>query len=522
MAKKKLNKNLVIAITLGMFAVMIILSALMLRQLQQRDPRYFIELANNAATQGHWQQAAVFYEQAWRRSNEAKYLVEVGEMLLRDGDVQNARVAWHQALVQEPGLIEGHVRQLTLLLRMARLYDAPQDWEAVRDAADTMLEVEAEKTSSQTAFAHNARGLALIQLRDRGADPEEGLGDLQKACELAQESVDYAIDLAFVFVRRGDSVTADNTFADMYAMFGPPLSPHEERGGGKGAEASKVRVAYARYLAGRGKREEAERFLKEAMALSGEDAGALREAKLGYAGLVTQQWALAMRDPASKAEATPLFDKAEAILKDCVESDPDAFDAYLQLAMLYRSAGRYADVVETCEKRISRGLSRKGVEATQNRVSTFTLMIYASEASVALGITAAQENSFVERDRWLVKAEQYVADARGEAPTHPRVLSQAGRVQIARGRERAGLEALRAADEGYRSFGTVNWENRMIRARVHLQLNEAGAARQVLEEVMDDAAKTRGADSAFWNLYAQTLVQAGELSRALAMVDRVL
>ena len=511
MARKQLNKNLVIAITLGVFALMIVLSALMLRQLQQRDPKYFIELANNAAAQGHWQQAAVFYEQAWRRSNDAQYLVEVGEMLLRDGDVQNARVAWHQALVKEPGLIEGHVRQLTLLLRMARLYDAPQDWEEIRDAADTMLKTESEKTPSQTAFARNARGLALIQLRDRGADPEEGLGDLQKACELAQESVDYAIDLAVEFVRREQPDKAEKAFADLNARNTRP-----------GAEASKVRIAYARYLAGRGKREEAERFFKEAMVFPGDDAGALREAKLAYAGFVTQQWALAMRDPESKEEATPLFDKAESILKECAESDPDAFIAYLQLAMLYRSAGRHADVVETCEKRISRGLSRKGVEATQNRMSTFTLMIYASEASMALGITAAQENNVADRDRWLARAEQYVADARGEASTHPRVLSQAGRVKIARGQERAGLDDLRAADEGYRRFETVNWENRMIRARVHLQLNEAGAARQVLEEVMDDAAKTRGADSAFWNLYAQTLVQAGELNRALAIVDRVL
>jgi len=511
MARKQINKNLVVAITLCGFALMIVLSALMLRQLQQRDPKYFVALAESAAAQGQWQQAAVFYEQAAQQTNSAKYLVEVGEMWLRDGDVQYARLNWRKALTQEPQLIEGHVRQLRLLLRMARLYDASQYWEEVRDAADAMLKVETEKTASQTALAQNARGLALIQLRDRGADADEGLGDLQSASQLAPESVDYSIDLAGEYVRREQMDKAEQVFAGLIAANTKP-----------GAEASKVRVADARYWSGRGKSDEAERLLNEALTLAGDDMKALHDAKVAYADFVMRQWTQAMRDKNDADRATTLFDKAEAILRECTDADPEAFDAFIEMATLYRSAGKFAEVVDVCEKRISRGLSRKGVEATQNRMSAFTLMIQASEACMALGISAGQEGRIAERTSWLARAEQYVADARGEAPTHPRVLSQAGRVKIARGQERAGLDDLRAADEAYRSFGTVNWENRMIRARVHLQLNEAGAAKQVLEEVIDDPAKARAADAGIWNLYAQTLIQVGEPNRALGIVDRVL
>ena len=146
---------------------------------------------------------------------------------------------------------------------------------------------------------------------------------------------------------------------------------------------------------------------------------------------------------------------------------------------------------------------RKGVEAGKTRVDAFTLMIYASESCVALAAESAKTGDLARRDEQLTKADQYVADARGEATNHPRILSQAGRVKLARGQDRAAIEDLRAADDGYRSFSTVNWENRMLRASTHLRLNEAGAARAVLEELVPDAMKMRTRDTTFWNLYAQ-------------------
>ena len=45
MARKRLNKNLVVTLTLSGFAMMVLLSVLMLTQLQKRDPKYFIALA---------------------------------------------------------------------------------------------------------------------------------------------------------------------------------------------------------------------------------------------------------------------------------------------------------------------------------------------------------------------------------------------------------------------------------------------------------------------------------------------
>ncbi len=507
MARKRLNKSLVIGLSLFTFATMIVLSLLMLKSLAQRDPKYFVELAQKRAAQEDWQQAAAFYNQAWERSNDPTYLVEFGEMMLREGDVQSARIAWTKALLRDPNLVEAHVRQLGLLLRQAKLYGSSQNWESVRDAAKSMLTVVTDADGS--AVAHHALGLALIGLRDRGTNTDEELNELRKAYELQPEEVIYPIDLAEELVRREKKDEARELYNSL-------ISKHTQ----PGPAASKVRTAYAQYLAFLDKKTEAEESFQKSVEMAGEDASSRHEARLAYAGFLIQSWVKAKKSGSEQAQA--LYESAERIINEAIKDEPSAFDSYVQLASLYRLAGESAKVVDTCEKRIAQGLERKGVEAAQNRLNILTLMTYASEAAVALSVEAGTKKDFAERDRWLVRAEQYVADARGEWSTHPMVLSQSGRVKIARGRERAGLEDLRASDDTFKSYGKVNWDNRLIRARVHLQLNESGAAKALLEEVLTEATRTRSWDSAFWNLYAQSLVQTGELEHAMNVVDRTL
>lgn len=507
MARKKLNKNLVVALSLCGFAAMILLSVLMLQQLAQRDPKYFVEKAENAIAAKDWRQAAAFYQQAWERSNDPRHLVAFGDAVLRDGDVQNARLAWMKALIQDPTLIDGHTKQLQLLLRQAQMYSSPSDWESVRDAAKAMLAAASE--GPPAAMAHHALGLSLIELRDRGSSPDEGLEHILKACEIDPKEVQYSIDLAEEYHRRDMQDKAQ-------AVFTSVLTQHAE----PGSAAAKARTAYGQYLVLRGKSAEAEEFFKQAITFAGDDKESRREARIGYAGYLMQNWTKQRRSDPEKAQA--LYDAAQETINQAIADDPNNFSAYIQLANLYRLSGEYAKVVDVCEMRIRKGLDRKGVEATQDRLSTFTLMTYASEASIALSIESAGKGDLAARDKWLDRADQYVTDARGEAPTHPMVLSQSGRVRIARGQERAGLEDLRASDEAYRSFGRTNWENRLIRARVHLQLNEPGAARTVLEEVLSEAIRARLSDPLFWNLYAQSLVQVGDMERAMSVVDRIL
>ncbi len=509
MAAKQLNKRLVVALSLFGFACMILICVLMLRQLQRRDPHYFVQLGQTAESQQQWQQAALFYNEAWERGRDARYLVNVGEMLLQEGDVAKALFAWRQALVHEPALLEAHARQVALLLQVAQLYATPARWQQALEAAEAFLGVIPAGAEAQQAVAHHAKGLALLNLESR--DPrnaELGIGALTTAMRLADSEVDYALDLARELVRAERVEEGEGIYRRLVEEQVAP-----------GAGASKARLAYAQFLAERQRTEEAEAFYQQSLEAGIGDAAALRDAKMGYSRFLMQRWARAVRDRVTKEQAGALFTRAEQIAKESLDAEPEEFEPYLQMALLYKAAGRHAEVLDLCEKRIRRGLSRKGVEATQNRISMFTLMIYASEACVAL---ALQSSEPAEREQWLVKAEQYAADAKGESATHPRILSQAGRVKLARGQDREALKELRAADEAYGTYEAVNWENKIILAQLHLKLNEAGAAKEVLESVLEQAARYRGRDSLFWNLYAQVLFQNNELDRALSISDRVL
>jgi tetratricopeptide (TPR) repeat protein len=509
MAKKRLNKKLVLVLTLLASITMIALAVVMLTKLERTDPARFVALAKAAESDEDWDNAAVFYHKAWERSGDAAHLVAQGQTLLNKGDIVAALRSWQNALVSQPDLISAHTHQLTLLFELGRLYGNVRDWFRVKEAAQKLVNLEADKSPAEAAFAHHAYGLALVNLESQDASyAAQGLVELEKAVSLAPEIVDYAIELADRYIEQGRADEGEDIFGELFEAHAAP-----------GPAASKVRLAYARRLARRGQYEQAELNFKESLRFAADDAAAQAEAKLGYAVFLSQQWARAARGGLENASAKKLFGEAEAIVKESIEADPDDFDAPLQAAVLYQAAGRYEDVLNVCEARLQRGFTREGVEGARNRLHTFTLSILASEACAALSLEA---DDVAEREKRLSDAELYLTDAKGEYPSHPRVFSQAGRIALAQGRDRAALEAYRRADDAYRVYNQVNWEDKMRLAGLHLKLSEPGAAKAVLEEVIGQARTQRAGDSAFWLLYAQVLLSNNELDGALATANRIL
>ncbi len=510
MAKKRLNRNVVAALGLCGSLAMIILSVMMIQHLQRRDPQHFVKKAREAEEKELWTQAAMFYTKAFERSDDPGYLVLRGEMMLNEGDIGAAVDSWRQALVGQPDLIEAYVKWVSLVVDFSRLDGQINDWLAVQEVAEAFLAVGAPMTGADEALARNAHGLALVHLTpldERNAD--KGEAELQAAVQLAPEVTQYVLDLAAQYRRQGRLDEEQGLYEEL-------ISRHSE----PGAEASKARLAYARHMASslRGAYQEAEQYFQESIDFAEGEPEVLLDAKLGYAVFLMRQWGRARGEEDEPASATALFEKAEAIMRECSEANPDAFEPFVQLAVLYGSARRRADVVEVCESRLARGFLRKGLEQRRNRLSAFALNILASRACVALGVTTEDPES----DEWLTKAEMYVMDARGEFPSHPRVLSQAGRVKLARGQDRAALSDFRSADEAYSSYGVIDWENKTILAQLHLKLSEPGAALSVLEKVIEKARTGGPKDAAFWTLYAQVLFRNNELDRALVASELVL
>lgn len=512
MAKQRLNKNVVGIVSVLVFLGMVAASVAMLYQLRQRDPAHFVELADRYRESGEWQQAALFYGRAYDRSRDPIHLVSLGEMWLNQGDVRRALESWRQALVQRPDLVEAHRRRIEMLTEYAREYGRLDDWKELQSAAEALIKSQTDLAEADAAFAHHANGLALVNLQGQdAANGERGLAALKKAVSLAPTNATYAVDLAVQTIRNGAAAEGETMLSGLITKFSAP-----------GADAAEVRRTWARFLASRRKWDEALNAFEESAKLAGEDRDAKLESQVALAGFLTQQWGRAMVDPAKKADADAIFKRAESTLLASIDASPDSYDAYMQLAVLYQAAQRSEDALNVCKRRLDRPVSRKGIQGARNALDTFMLRIRASEACVAIGVDAERNKVPAERDGWLAQARQFVEDAKAEVPGHPRVRTQAARVFLAEGNYRAALLELRGADETYRTYSWIDWDNKKLLARVHLELNEPGAAKELLDAVLEDATRMLGDDVSFWALYATATLRTGAVDRAEALADRVL
>ena len=505
MARKRINKNMIVALTLFCLAMVVVLAALMLRQVKQRDPTYFVELAKQSEAQGDMESAVAFFGKAWERSNDAEYLVEIGRLFVVIGDLRQAVLSWQTALINDPNLTEAHTRLLDLRLEMARLYDRTDDWKAIRDSAQAFLDAKAGLTTAVEARTRYANGLALIRLARLGAgNAEAGEADLIQAMQLDPDGVDYALDLARHYV-------ASDRLSEAERLFEATVSANS----GPGPAATKARTALAVFLASHDRFEEAGTQFEQSLAQAEGVPEALSAARHAFALLLAQRWFAAR-------ERTDLFERAESLLKESIADSPLNYAPYVQLGSLYGAARRHMEVCAICDQRLALGLDRSGIRGARNRLDSFSLMIFASEACISEATVKHEAGDETARQEWLARAEQYIASARSELPSNPRTFVQSARVKVARGLDRQALDDLRAAQEGYNAAEAINWDNTILLARLHLRLNEPGAAQAVLDEVLEAARRDRSDDTRFWTLYAQVLFQGRQLDRALAMVNRIL
>jgi len=510
MANKRLNKKLVLLLSLLTAMAMIGLAIVMLVQLQGTDPQRFAELARTATEAQEFDQASLFYHKAWERSGDPQYLVQRGSVELSAGRMNRALQCWRDAVLKDPGLLEARRSELGLELELGRLYNDVQVWIAISTGAEAMIQADVEKADLDLAFAYHAGGLALTRLGSQDeANPQRGEAQLEQATRLDPDNVEYALDLAAHYLiskRIDDGLSLLEELATKFA------SP--------GSEASEIRLALARYHSRVKPYTDAEPYFEESIKLAGTDDKPRRKAQVGYAVYLSQKWARSVDENGPNEEADAILARSESVLKHAIDADPDSFAPYLQLSFLYHKLlGRHEETIDICEARLARPFSRKGVRAAKDRLSVFQLNIRASRAAVAL---AKETENAAKRDTWLQKAEQYLSDAKGEAPNHPTALGQEGELRLAQGRDRAALEALRAARQRSEGRTPIDWALIKRLAQLHLRMREPGAALEVLESVVEPARMTRGKDAAFWLLYANANMETGNLDLALSIIDPML
>lgn len=512
MPRKQINKGLVVSLSLILFVVTVVVSALTFRRLQQRDPEYFVALAQRYADREDWATASIFYQRAWERSKDSRHLVSLGNAQLAQGKVRRALAGWRAALINQPDLPEAHRQYLKALLELGRLYDRLDTWKTVGDAARAFLDSGAAQSPQERAFAQHARGLAAIQRAsvDSGS-LEAGEAALRDAIQLAPNSTEYAVDLVKHLTSENRADQAENTLERLM-----------DRVGDSPVELAKAYIAQGDFLSTQGRFNEAQRAYQTSLKQSASDRETLLHARIAYARFLKNSWLRSRRSSTEDEKQTAsLFAQAESLLNTCIADDAESYDPYFLLVDLYGTSERFADAVATCEARLDLGLVRTGFKAESNRINTVRLMLTASRASVALGEAAKSAEESEKETQWLVQATAFVADARSELPGLPSVLDQSGRVKLAKSQLREALIDLRAASDGFKTIGRIDWGNRVLLAQTHLRLDEPGAARDVLAEVLT-AARRQRIGPGFWLLYAQVLFRLDEPNSALSIVEQVL
>ncbi|MGB0714850.1 MAG: tetratricopeptide repeat protein, partial [Phycisphaerae bacterium] len=508
MARRRLNKNVVLILFLVGAAMLVGISVVMLQSLQATDPARFATMAEAAEQEENWELAVLFYYKAWERSNDASYLVKRGNAAMEWGELGLAMDTWQKAVIADPSLTDARMSELELQFELAKLYRDLQYWLNVEDRVNSLFASGIDISSDRLAFVNHALGLALVNLKSQDEDnPRKGLAAMQKSVTLDPDNVEYAISLARQYMSVQEQEKAQQLLDSLVQKYATPS-----------ADASKCHLAYAEFLMATRRFEEAEPYFVKATELAGEDVESLREARVGHATYISQRWSLAVRRDGRSDEVDAILDQSKAILIKAVEDEPDSFAPYLRLAFIMeRLLGEHEETVEICEQRLSREFSRKGIEAARNRFNVFLLNVWASEACVALANDKKDE-----KEEWIAKAEQYLADARGEAPSHPLAFHQEGRIRLAQGRDRAALEAMRKADARYKSANRVDWELKTALANLHIRLKQPGAALELFEDVMELAQAQRGSDAIYWVLYAQALTETGQYRKAAAVLDPIL
>ena len=222
---KRLNKNLVVALTAISFVIMTAAGIALVYLLQERNPERFVKLGDEAAAKQppDWAAARQYYGQAYEVSQDPVYLIKVGDVCLEQGEERFAMDAWRQAVMYIPDpteegkvdpngltdpkklkdlkdLKEVYEKQIDYLLEAYQGGAGPAGWIELKTMAEKLLGLDAK--SHKGIFA---LGRTLIELANRGQEmgnEAEGVAKIEEAAAAAPDVLEYGIQLAQYHVDR--------------------------------------------------------------------------------------------------------------------------------------------------------------------------------------------------------------------------------------------------------------------------------------------------------------------------------
>ncbi|MCK4659833.1 MAG: tetratricopeptide repeat protein [Phycisphaerae bacterium] len=502
---KRLNKNLVGALTALVFIVITAAGVFMATALRKVDPEQYAKKAQSFEQEGDYEKAVLYYGRAYHFSEPKApgYLVAVGNMHELNGNGLKALQRWNEAVTVDPSLVEAHEKILGIYL-------PNRFWLRAKQTAETILKLE-EKNPK----ALHGLGVAMMRLVGQPeGDREKGLDYLREAQEVAPEVYEYAESLVLDYwrdaltqiVRSQDEEQARRQAGEALQLAKGLVDDNQTAGKG----ASNSRLLYAELLAssfpdrieqalsgvlgdhlgGKDRYAQAERMFQEAVEMAGEDA----ELKSNALAALARHWYQQRNRETDPAAKEKYLQKAKELTHQAIGVWPTGFSSYMLLAQMYANEREYEKAAQVCEGRTKLKITRKGLKAAAQKRLFRQLLHFAAEQCIAAASSRDLEQGSPERRAFTEKAEDFVKFAQVEVPdpeNDGKSLYIWGKIKLAQGKDYEALAKFEAADK---ADGTPRWQNKRWLGVLRFRNGQKGGAREALRE----ATRNPRADAQTW------------------------
>ncbi len=330
---RKLNKNMVGLLTLLGMILLAVAGVILMANMPGQDPAVYAAEAKQLEEKGEFNKAMQTYIRAGTKdpARDPEYFVKAARCAVEDGDIGNARKLIQQARINNPSLRSAAELATRLELELTRLFPSALQATTLLNEAKKLVEID-----DQSALVHEALGVAYAQLA--GEEPEnneKGEAALKRAWELDPANVEVVKALASMRwgqalrkLRENKKGESDEILEDLQSLLASVMSKCEESGNQAAVEELKQVQGLYKILQGEPK--EGLAILEELAA--GETTRVDTRVLLGaiYGGFID-------------AEVGHDLGKAEKILREAIQIDPQSGDALLTLGRVCRTQRNQAE-----------------------------------------------------------------------------------------------------------------------------------------------------------------------------------